>query len=142
MSKASRLEPLADHAGLIEADAARRLAASVHTLKVQEAELESLRSYLAEYRQHAEDEQQTTDSGRWQNLRHFLAKLSDAVAFKEAELQQSIEKYRLDADRWRDSHKRAQTLDKVVERSNRDELHARRQREQAELDEQAARRPR
>lgn len=136
-NKASRLEPLADYAGLREAEAARRLAASNEQIKAKEAELTQLRGYLAEYRQRAELD--STDSTRWQNARAFLSRLSDAVAHHEAELQKAIERHRFEAERWRDSHQRAQALDKVIERSQREELHALQRRDQAELDEHAAR---
>jgi flagellar export protein FliJ len=139
MTKAQRLEPLADLAGVAEADAARRLAAAVKAMQLKEAELEQLRSYLAEYRQRAEQDA-ATGSERWRNTRVFLAKLSDAVAYQEAELAKAVERYRADADRWRHSHQRAQALDKVVERAQREAGHAVRQREQAELDELALRR--
>jgi flagellar export protein FliJ len=142
MSNTSRLEPLADYAGQVEADAARRLAASSKALMTKEAELAQLRSYLAEYRQRAQQEELSTDSARWQNMRLFLAKLSDAVAHHEAEVATAMERHRLEADRWRNSHQRAQALDKVVERAKRDALHVRHQREQTELDEQASRRAR
>ena len=135
MNKASRLEPLADYAASRETEAARRLAVTGRELKAKEAELEQLRSYLAEYRQRAELD--TTDSTRWQNARAFLARLSDAVAFHEAEVAKAVERYRFEADRWRDSHQRSQTLDKVVERSQREERHASEKRDQAELDERA-----
>ena len=136
-NKASRLEPLADYAGLREAEAARRLAQSSDQIKTKEAELEQLRSYLAEYRQRADLD--STDSTRWQNARAFLSRLSDAVAFHEAELQKTVERHRLEADRWRDSHQRAQALDKVIERSQREHLNALQRRDQAEVDEHAAR---
>ena len=141
MKRAARLEPLADLAGLAEADAGRRLAATVKVMQSTEAELAKLRSYLAEYRQRAEQDA-ATGSGRLQNARAFLAKLSDAVAFQEAELAKVVERYRLDSEQWRASHQRAQALDKVVDRAEREALHALRQREQAELDEHAARRSR
>jgi flagellar export protein FliJ len=135
--RASRLEPLADYAGLREAEAARRLAASSDRIKTKEAELEQLRGYLAEYRQRAELD--STDSTRWQNARAFLSRLSDAVAFKEAELQKAIESHRFEAERWRDSHQRTQALDKVIERSQRERLNTLQRRDQAEVDERAAR---
>ena len=50
MNKAARLEPLADYAGKVEAQAARRLAASAGALEAKEKEVEQLRGYLAEYR--------------------------------------------------------------------------------------------
>jgi chromosome condensin MukBEF ATPase and DNA-binding subunit MukB len=63
MNRASRLEPIAEFAGKVEDEAARRLAASATTIQNKERELEQLRSYLAEYRQRLEAEQ-STDSMR------------------------------------------------------------------------------
>jgi flagellar export protein FliJ len=137
MSKASRLTPIAEFATLREAEAAKRLAASSEQLEVKEAELERLRGYLAEYRQSVGLE--STDSTRWRNARAFLTRLSDAVAFHEAELQKLIERHRLEAERWRDSRQRAKTLDKYIERSQREELYDLERRNQSELDELAGR---
>jgi flagellar FliJ protein len=135
-SKASRLSPIADYATLRENEAARRLAASSEQIKTREAELEKLRGYLAEYRQRADAE--SADTTLWQNARAFITRLSDAVAFHEAELQKALERHRFEADRWRDSHQRAKTLDKVIERSQREEMHELQRRDQAETDERAA----
>ena len=137
MSKASRLEPIADYATLRENEAAQRLAASAAQLEAKEKELEQLRGYLAEYRQRALNE--STDSTRLQNTRAFLARLSDAVAFHEAEMQKAIDRHRQEAERWRDSHQRAQALDKYIERTQRQEQTAIQRRDQAEVDERAAR---
>jgi flagellar export protein FliJ len=137
INKASRLEPLANFAGLREEEAARRLATSTGQIQAKEAELERLRGYLAEYRQRAERD--STDSTRWQNARQFLSRLSDAVAHHERELENAIERHRFETERWRDSHQRAQALDKVIERSQREQVHALQRRDQAELDERAAR---
>jgi flagellar export protein FliJ len=137
MSKASRLTPIAEFATLREAEAAKRLAASSEQLEIKEAELERLRGYLAEYRQSAAVD--SADSTRWQNARAFLARLSDAVAFHEAELQKLVERHRLETERWRDSHQRAKTLDKYIERTQREELYALERRNQTELDELAGR---
>jgi flagellar export protein FliJ len=136
-NKATRLEPLADYAGMRENEAARRLAASTDQIKAKEAELEQLRGYLAEYRQRADLD--STDSTRWQNARAFLSRLSDAVAFHEAELKKAIERHRFEVERWRDSHQRSQALDKVIERAQRERLNVLQRRDQAELDERAAR---
>jgi flagellar protein FliJ len=137
MSKPSRLEPIAEYATMRENEAAQRLAASAAQLEAKEKELEQLRGYLAEYRQRALSE--STDSTRLQSTRAFLARLSDAVAFHEAEMQKAIERHRLEAERWRDSHHRAQALDKYIERGQRQELDALQRRDQAEVDERAAR---
>lgn len=134
---ASRLEPLADYAELREDEAARRLAASARQLKAKQDELERLRGYLAEYRQRAE--LASGDSARWQNARAFLAKLSDAVALHETEMQKAVERHRFEMERWRDSHKRAKSLDTVIERAAREASDTVEKRDQAEQDERALR---
>jgi len=137
MSKPTRLTPIAEIATMRENEAAQRLAASSAQLSAKEREVEQLRGYLAEYRQRAFNE--STDSTRLQNTRAFLSRLSDAVAFHEAELQKAVERHRVELERWRDSHQRAQALDKYIERSQREELNAVQRRDQAEVDERAAR---
>ncbi len=137
MSKPTRLAPIAEIATMRENEAAQRLAASSAQLSAKEREVEQLRGYLAEYRQRAFNE--STDSTRLQNTRAFLSRLSDAVAFHEAELQKAVDRHRVELERWRDSHQRAQALDKYIERSQREELDAVQRRDQAEVDERAAR---
>jgi flagellar export protein FliJ len=137
MNRAARLEPLADYAGKVEEEAARRLAASAEALKVKEKEVEQLRGYLAEYRQRAALADAATDPLRWQNARAFLAKLSEVVAAREAELKGAVERYRLEAERWRDSHRRTKSLDKLIADGERDVQAKVAKREQRELDERA-----
>jgi flagellar export protein FliJ len=135
VSKAVRLEPIAEYAGMVETEAARRLAASAKALETKEQEVEKLRSYLAEYRQRAEFEQSSTDSLRWRNTRAFLSRLTDVVATQEAELQKAVERYRLETERWRDSYRRSKSLDKIVEQAQREILETHQKRDQAEQDE-------
>ena len=135
MNKAVRLEPIAEYAGMVETEAARRLAASAKALEIKEQEVEKLRSYLAEYRQRADLEQSSTDSLRWRNTRAFLSRLTDVVAAQEAELQKTVERYRLETERWRDSYRRSKSLDKVVEQAQREILETHQKRDQAEQDE-------
>jgi flagellar FliJ protein len=137
MSKAVRLEPLADYAGKVEDEAARRLAACAQSLAAKEKEVEQLRGYLAEYRQRAELADAATDPLRWQNTRAFLARLSEVVAAREQELAAAVERYRLEAERWRDSHVRAKSLDKIVANAAREVRVEAAKREQRELDERA-----
>jgi flagellar export protein FliJ len=137
MNKAVRLEPLADYAGKIETEAAKRLAVSVQALSAKEKEVEQLRGYLAEYRQRALLADATTDPMRWQNTRAFLAKLSEVVAARETELVHAVEHYRLESERWRDSHRRSKSLDKIITEAAREALQQSAKREQSELDERA-----
>jgi flagellar export protein FliJ len=137
MNRAARLEPLAEYADKVETEAARRLAASTQALAAKEKEVEQLRGYLAEYRQRAELADAATDPLRWQNSRAFLAKLCAVVAAREAELVQAVERYRVESERWRDSHVRAKSLDKLIENAARDAAQDAAKREQRELDERA-----
>ena len=137
MNRAARLEPLADYAGKVENEAARRLAACAQALSAKEKEVEQLRGYLAEYRRRAELADAATDPLRWQNARTFLAKLSEVVAAREAELMHAVELYRLETDRWRDSHVRAKSLDKIIADAAREVRVETAKREQRELDERA-----
>jgi flagellar export protein FliJ len=140
MSKAARLTPLAEYAGKVETQAARRLAASAQALAAKEREVEQLRAYLAEYRQRASLADAATDPLRWQNARAFLAKLCEVVALREAELAKAVEHYRLESERWRDSHRRTKGLDKIVADAAREADAADARRAQHELDEHALRR--
>jgi flagellar export protein FliJ len=139
MNKAARLEPLKDYAGKVENEAARRLAGCAQALAAKEQEVEQLRGYLAEYRRRAELSGDATDPLRWQNTRAFLAKLSEVVAAREAELARALELYRLETARWRDSHVRAKSLDKIVANAAREVQVEAAKREQRELDERALR---
>jgi flagellar biosynthesis chaperone FliJ len=65
----------------------------------------------------------------------FLAKLSDLVAAREAELAKAVEGYRLAAERWRESHRRTKSLDKLVADGAREAEVSEARREQRELDE-------
>ena len=139
MNKAVRLEPLKDYAEKVETEAARRLAATAKALTIKEKEVEQLRGYLAEYRQRAQVDERTTDALRWQNTRAFLAKLSEVVAAREAELAKAVEGYRLETETWRDSHRRAKSLDKIVTDAAREVVQETAKREQRELDERTLR---
>jgi len=104
---------------LRENEAAQGLAASAAQLREKEKQLEQLRGYVAEYRRRALHE--STDVARVQHVRAFLARLRDAVAFHETEMQKAIDRHRLEAERWRDSRERAQTFDEYAERTQRQE---------------------
>ena len=139
MKKGARLEPLAELAGLREADAARRLAAMLRLLQEKQAELDRLRAYLAEYGRQAEQGAAAVDSARLQNSRSFLGRLSEAVALQQAEVDKAAAGYRSASERWQDSRKQAKTFETLLDRYHGEELVARERREQAELDERAAR---
>jgi flagellar FliJ protein len=139
MSRAERLEPLAEFATQTEHEIARRVAVSLQVLRAKEAELAQLRAYLAEYRQRAALEVGSADALRWQNGRAFLARLSAAVAQKEAEIEMATERHRLEVEHWRQARQRARAIEKVIERAAAAERSIADRRSQSELDEVAAR---
>jgi flagellar export protein FliJ len=69
-----------------------------------------------------------------------LAKLSEVVAARARELALALESYSAENERWRDSHRRVKSLDKIVADAAREENAAAAKREQHELDEHALRR--
>ena len=76
----------------------------------------------------------------WQTARAISSKLSEVVAARERELDAAIEGYRVETELWRDSHRRAKSLDKIVADAAREADVATAKREQRELDERALRR--
>jgi flagellar FliJ protein len=140
MNKTSRFESLKDLAGGREAGAARRLAESLDDMKTKQAKLKELRDYLDEYRQASEQRGAALDTARWENSRLFLSRLSDAVTLREGELEAAKERYRQEAERWRDSHRQTKALEKLVDKYYREGIRDAERRDQKELDEQASRR--
>jgi len=137
-SKTSRFEGLRDLADGRETQAVRSLAESLHALKVKEAQLQELRDYLDEYQREANAA--ALDAARWENSRRFVANLSDAVTLRASELEAARARYEQEADRWRDSHRRTQALEQLVDKYYREELKEIELRDQKELDEQVLRR--
>ena len=137
--KAARLEPLADFAGKRRGRSRAALAASTQ-----------VRSRLRKPRSSAcAAISPSTGSARSSRFdgQHALAEcapvpiaLSERSRSTKRELENAIERHRFETERWRDSHQRAQVLDKVIARSQREQIHALQRRDQAELDERAARR--
>ncbi len=141
MNKAVRLEPLADYAGKVETEAARRLAASAKALTIKEKEVEQLRGYLAEYRQRAELDERTTDAAA---LAEHARVPGEAQRSRGRARSGAREGRRSAIDsrrrRWRDSHRRAKSLDKIVADAQREARNEVAKREQRELDERTLRR--
>jgi flagellar biosynthesis chaperone FliJ len=136
MSKAARLEPLADYAGEVETQAARRRAR-------RHSRPSSARRAAARLSRRVSTARHAGGSGGSAALAKrtaFLAKLCEVVALREAELGSLIDSYRVETERWRDSHRRVKGLDKIVAVAAQEAAVAVAKREQLELDEHALRR--
>ena len=96
-----------------------------------------MRGYLAEYRRRAALAADSADPLRWQNERAFLARLSELVAAREAELANAVASHRVEVERWRESRRRTKSLDKLIADSAQEARASEAKREQRELDERA-----
>jgi flagellar export protein FliJ len=135
MNRSKRFEPIAALAGVRETVAARALAASLKEVKIKETDLEQLRAYLEEYQRSAAPGGQAVDSMRLHNAQRFMTRLSDAVRAQEDELLKAKQRYRVEAERWRASHRHTQALERLVDKYYREELLELQRRNQTELDE-------
>ena len=131
----NRLEPLASLADVRAAEAARELADCLKELRTKEIELEQLRAYLQEYSSSQARSETAVDPIRWRNMQQFVARLSEAIKMQETELERVRDRYRIEADKWRASHRQAQAVERMLDKYYREELKALARREQRELDE-------
>lgn len=135
MTRSTRLEPLAEIADLEAREAARRLALCLDDVSRKNAAVEQLRGYLAEYRDRSHRDGRHVASGRWQNEQLFLSRLGEAIALREAELDQANERLRRETEAWQNAHRHSRAIEQLVEKHLAIELEARERREQDESDE-------
>ncbi len=140
MSKAERFEGLKHLASGREADAARRLADCRSDLDSKEAELIQLRGYLDDYRRETEREDKVLDTARWRNSRAFLSRLNAVVTIREGEFEAAKERYRQEAESWRERYLHTKALEQLVDKYYREDIRDAERRDQKELDEQVLQR--
>ena len=136
MDKPKRFAGLKDLAGDKERKAAQRLADALTALNEKKQELAQLKSYLDDYQAAPVA---PTDTARLENLRLFMSRLSQAIEAQEGDLAQAEARYQDEADRWKALKAQTQALDQLVDKYTRQAQYADQEREQKELDEQAAR---
>jgi flagellar FliJ protein len=138
MTKSKRLEPVNRIAETRERRAAVEMAEFKRFLDAQQAKLDELQRYRAEYaRQFETAGRQGLDAGRMADFRRILIHLAEAIAWQErrlASLRQDFEQIRR---RWTDTRTRAAALAKVLERYRDEERRDADRREQGETDERA-----
>ena len=140
MTKSKRLEPVSRLAENRERRAAVEMAEFRRFLDAQQAKLDELQRYRADYtRQFQEAGRRGLDAGRMADFRRILNHLADAIAFQERRLAGLRQDFAQIRQRWTDTRTRTAALAKVMERYQAEERREAEQREQRDTDEYAQR---
>lgn len=138
MTKSKRMEPVARVAEQRERKAAVEMAEFRRFLEGQQAKLDDLNNYRAEYARTFEQAGRGgMDAARMADYRRILARLSDAIIYQEQRLASLQGEYEQVRRRWTDTRTRTAALDKVMERYREEERRDGDRREQGESDERA-----
>lgn len=141
MTKSRRMQPVAQVAEQRERQAAVEMAEFRRFLDAQQAKLDELNAYRADYARHFEQAGRGgMDAARMGDYRRILARLNDAIAYQEKRLASLHLDYEQVRRRWTDTRTRAAALDKVMERYREEERREEDRREQGELDERSQQR--
>jgi flagellar protein FliJ len=140
MTKSKRMQPVAHVADQRERQAAVEMAEFRRFLDAQQAKLDELNTYRADYARHFETAGRGgMDAARMADFRRILARLNDAIAYQEKRLTSLHNDYEQIRRRWTDTRTRAAALDKVMEHYREEERREGDRREQGESDERAQR---
>lgn len=138
MSKARRLEPVAQVAKSKEDQAARDLAALQKRVDEQGARLASLLSFRTEYQQRLQDAGSAgMDSRRFHDFSNFIARLDNAIEQQTAVLGKLKAECEVKKQQWIAMRAKAKALDKVIARQVAHDMRTDARREQAALDDRA-----
>ena len=138
MSKACRLDPVAQVAKSKEDQAAKDLAAYQKRADEQSARLASLMSFRAEYRQRLQDAGSAgMDARRFHEFSDFIARLDSAIEQQTAVLGKLKAECEVKKQQWIAMRAKTKALDKVIARHVAQEMRTDARREQAALDDRA-----
>lgn len=141
MTRSKRIKPVVDVAERREQEQARHLGAAQTELQQHRHKLEQLIQYRDEYARQFEN---TGNNGlsvaRLQDYRVFLNRLNQAIEQQKDVIRQAEQACEQQRQRWLDSRTRAQALDKVADRYQREEAQSRERQAQIETDEFALQR--
>lgn len=133
-SRAARLEPIQQLAGMREDEAMQALSASRNELAEQEARLAELQRYAAEY---ADASIAVGSPSMMINRCAFLAKLQDAVRFQQKTVDQTRLRHEAEHARWLLRRRDAGVLDQLAASYNLQAQRHDERRQQKEMDEHA-----
>jgi flagellar FliJ protein len=141
MNRLQRLSPIVELAETREREAARALGLSLKKLEEARKSLDSLESFRASYGERfRRSGEQGLSVRQLAEYRVFLAKINQAIADQEKNLQQSESEVQSRRRAWEEAHKHGLGLQKLMDKLRQEVAGLERKREQAEMDERAARR--
>jgi flagellar FliJ protein len=136
MVQSKRLKPVHRIAESREQTAAKELGDSTRYVHEQEARLEELRRYHAEYLERFHSAAKMGMSAlQLQEYRAFLAKLERAIREQQEIIKDGRNAHKFKKNNWQQKHVRTQALGKVIDRYKNAENKAEDKREQKESDE-------
>lgn len=140
MTKSKRLEPVNRIAENRERRAAVEMAEFRRFLEAQQAKLDELQRYRADYTRQFEDAgRRGLDAARLADFRRILHHLAEAITWQERRLVSLRQDFEQIRKRWTDTRTRTAALAKVMERYQTEERREAEQREQREIDDYALR---
>ncbi len=135
MVQSKRLKPVHRVAESKEQTAAKELGDSTRYVHEQEARLEELRRYHAEYLERFHNAAKMGMSAiQLQEYRAFLSKLERAIREQEVIIKDGRNVHKFKKDNWQQKHVRTQALGKVIDRYKKSEIKDQDKREQKETD--------
>lgn len=140
MGDAKRMQPVARIAEHRERSDARELGQARRRLADMQQKLQELQIYRDEYARRFEAMGNSgLQAPQLCDYRTFLSRLSEAIVQQETAIARAIKVIDEQRQNWIQSRSRAQALDKVVKRYQRQEQAVERRREQHECDEHTTR---
>jgi len=139
MIKSKRFEPIQEIAATAAQDLSRGMAEAGRKVAELERQLQQLQNYRNEYVQNSTQGAGAIDAVKLQNYRSFLDRLGEALRQHLKSLDVARKEFDKRRAQWSEKRVEAETLNRVVDRFRKEELHAANRREQREGDEAAMR---
>lgn len=138
MVRSKRFEPIQEIAENSAKELSRAMADAARRVADLERQLEQLNTFRAEYVRNGQAGG-SVDAVKLQNYRAFLSRLGEAMRQHLTTLEQARAEYEKRRRQWSDKRVEAESLNRVVERFRKEEVHAAERREQLEGDDAAMR---
>ncbi len=137
--RSKRFEPIQEIAANSANELSRTMADAARRVADLEKQLEQLKTFRDEYVRNGAQNGGSIDAVKLQNYRAFLSRLGEAMRQHLTTLDQARADYEKRRRQWSEKRVEAESLNRVVERFRREELHAAERREQLEGDDAAMR---
>ncbi len=138
MVRSKRFEPIQEIAENSAKELSRAMADAARRVADLERQLEQLNTFRDEYVRNGQAGG-SVDAVKLQNYRAFLSRLGEAMRQHLTTLEQARAEYEKRRRQWSDKRVEAESLNRVVERFRKEEVHAAERREQLEGDDAAMR---